>query len=265
MCKCNNQTCHVIGLDIFGSSTLGGEISHSLLNLTYLNHLDLSRNSFHGTIPSFIGSMTRLRYLNLSYNSFYGTIPPEFGNLTNLQLLYLGSIGSYRVDNLEWLSYLSHLKELQMDGISLAKQNHWVDVILSLRKLSLLSLKGCELSQVMYPYSSFLNSSSYIHSLDLSDNNLNSSMYRWLLPLTGNNLLHLYLSSNMLDGIPKYLGNLCGLQNLFFNNNFVVVKLPVFLNNLSGCTSLTLRELYTPGSQLTGSLSDEIQKFSSLE
>nr|KAJ0204188.1 hypothetical protein LSAT_V11C500281720 [Lactuca sativa] len=142
---CNNQTCHVIGLDISGSS-LGGEINNSLLNLTYLNHLDLSRNSFHGIIPSFIGSMTRLRYLNLSYNSFHRTIPLEFGNLTNLQWLYLGSVGSYRVDNLEWLSHLSHLEELQMDEISLAKQNHWVDVTLSLRKLSLLSLKGCELS-----------------------------------------------------------------------------------------------------------------------
>ncbi|CAI9290001.1 unnamed protein product [Lactuca saligna] len=156
-----------------------------------------------------------------------------------------------------------------MGGISLAKQNHWVDVILSLQKLSDLSLGGCELSQVMYPYSSsFLNSSSSslsIHTLSLQDNNLNSSMYRWLFLLTSNKLRVLLLSGNMLDGIPKYLGNLCSLETLYFNNNSAIVKFPDFLNNLSGCTSLSLQLLDAHGSQFTGSLSDEIQKFASLE
>ncbi|XP_023749446.1 receptor-like protein EIX1 [Lactuca sativa] len=287
---CSNQTGHVTGLDI-SHFDLGGEISHTFLNLTCLNHLDLSYNSLlNGTIPRSIGSLTRLRYLDLSYNhlngtipgsigsltelrhlglsdnSFYGTIPPEFGNLTNLQYLNLGSVGRYRVENIEWLSHLSHLEWLRMDGISLAKQNYWVDVILSLRNLSYLSLEGCELSKIIYPYSLFLNSSfSSVESLYLGDNNLTSSMYRWLLPLTSNKLRFLYLSSNMLDGIPKYLGNLCSLETLYFNNNSAVVKFPDFLNNLSGCTSHTLQLLYAIGSQFTESVSDEIQKFSSLK
>ncbi|XP_023742072.1 receptor-like protein EIX2 [Lactuca sativa] len=286
---CNNQTGHVTELDI-SDYNLRGEISHSLLNLSYLNFLDLSYNSFCGTIPAFfgsmarlrdlklnsnnlngtvpksIGSLTKLRYLDLSYNSFYGTIPPEFGNLTNLQYLYLGVVGRCRVENLQWLSHLSHLQQLGMDGISLAKQNHWVDVILSLRKLSYLSLDGCELSQVMYPYSSsFLNSSSSsIQSLYLGNNSLNSSMYHWLLPLTSNKLHFLDLSSNMLDGIPKYLGSLCSLVSLRFDSNSAVVKFPGFLSNLSGCTSLTLQELDASYNQFIGSLSDDIQKFSSL-
>ncbi|CAI9289997.1 unnamed protein product [Lactuca saligna] len=287
---CSNQTGHVTGLDMrfYG---LGGEISHSLLNLTYLNHLDLSLNYFHGTIPTIIGSLTRLRYLNLgsndfngtiprsigsltelnnldlSSNSLYGTIPPEFGNLTNLQYLYLNSVGRCRVEKVEWLSHLSQLEVLVMDGVSLSKANHWVDAISSLPKLFDLSLDGCELSQVMYPYSSsFLNSSSSsISFLSLRNNNLTSSMYRWLSPLTTNNLLSLDLSGNMLDGIPKYFGNLCSLEYLGFYNNSAVVKFPDFLNNLFGCTSLTLQMLITRGSQFTGSLSDEIQKFASLE
>ncbi|KAL4591604.1 hypothetical protein LXL04_004573 [Taraxacum kok-saghyz] len=264
------------------------EISHSLLNLTYLNHLDLSGNSFYGNIPTFIGSLTklsflnlgnnnlngtihksigsmvRLRYLSLSYNSLHGTIPLEFGNLSNLQNLSLSYMGRCRVENIEWLSHLSHLEELRMDGISLAKANHWVDVILSLQKLLDLSLLGCELSEVMHPYSSFRNSTSSIEFLYLSHNSLNSSMYHWLLPLTSNKLRELYLSSNMLDGIPKYLGNLCSLEWLEFNNNSIVVKFSDFLN-LSGCTSLALQSLDTSHSQFTGPLSDEIQKFSSLE
>ncbi|CAH1452537.1 unnamed protein product [Lactuca virosa] len=173
---CNNQTGRVTELDL-QYCNLGGEISNSLLNLSYLNHLDLSQNSFHGNLPTIIGSMTRLSYLNLEFNNLYGTIPPEVGNLTNLQYLFLDSVGRCSVDNLEWLSHLSHLQSLRMDGISLAKQNHWVDVILSLRKLSFLSLDGCELSRVMYPYYSFLNSSSSIDNLSLQNNNLTSSMY----------------------------------------------------------------------------------------
>ncbi|XP_023742092.2 receptor-like protein EIX2 isoform X2 [Lactuca sativa] len=189
----------------------------------------------------------------------------EFGNLTKLHMLYLRDLGSCRVENVEWLVHLSHLQQLEMDGISLAKENHWVDVILSLQKLTHLSLLGCELSHVMYPYSSFLNSSSSISFLYLGNNNLTSSMFRWLSPLTSDKLRHLDLSSNMLDGIPKYLGNLCRLEHFEFHNNSAVVSFPDFLNNLSGCTLRTLAELEASHSHFTGPLSDMIEKFSSLE
>ncbi|KAL7595134.1 hypothetical protein Lser_V15G29214 [Lactuca serriola] len=263
--RCHSQTGHhVTELDI-SHYNIGGEISYSLVNLTYLNLLDLSSNSFHGTIPTFIGCLTELRYLDLSDNSLYGIIPSEFGNLTKLHMLYLRDLGSCRVENVEWLVHLSHLQQLEMDGISLAKENHWVDVILSLQKLTHLSLLGCELSHVMYPYSSFLNSSSSISFLYLGNNNLTSSMFRWLSPLTSDKLRHLDLSSNMLDGIPKYLGNLCRLEHFEFHNNSAVVSFPDFLNNLSGCTLRTLAELEASHSHFTGPLSDMIEKFSSLE
>ncbi|KAJ9555407.1 hypothetical protein OSB04_010021 [Centaurea solstitialis] len=314
---CNNQTHHVTELHL-QAYYLEGEISPSLVNLTYLNHLDLSWNSFNGTIlnfigsmtqlryldlqynyfngtiPNFIGSMTQLRYLDLSQNSFNGTIPksigsltqlryldlsdnflhgnipPEFGNLISLRNLSLGTYhersSMIEIENLDWLSNLSHLQHLQMHGISLAKANYWTDVILSLRKLSYLNLMGCDLSEVMHPYSSFLNSSSSsIEYLYLGKNNLNSSMYRWLFPLTSNRLLFLDLSKNMLDGVSKYLGNLCSLTDLYLESNQIAVKFADFLNNLSGCTSVTLRTLIVPYSQFIGSVSDEIQKFSSLE
>ncbi|CAI9290217.1 unnamed protein product [Lactuca saligna] len=250
-------------LDLINNS-LHGTIPWSIGSLTKLRYLKLGSNYLSGTIPRSIGSLTELRVLGLSHNSLSGTIPPELGNLTNLQWLILQSVGRCRVENLEWLSHLSHLQQLVMDGISLAKQNHWVDVILSLRKLSVLSLIGCELSQVMYPYSSHLNSSSSILYLYLGNNRLNSSMYHWLFPLTSNSLLRLGLAINMLDGIPKYLGSLCSLKSLYFYNNSAVVEFPVFLKNLSGCTSLALQYLDTSHTQFTGSPSDEIQTLKNL-
>ncbi|KAJ0778324.1 putative non-specific serine/threonine protein kinase [Helianthus annuus] len=268
-----------------------GKISPSLLNLSYLERLDISHNSFHGPIPMFIGSLTKLRYLDLSNNSFYGTIPRSIGtlselrhldlsknfllngtipleirNLTNLKVLSLRSLNNCTVENLDWLYHMSQLEELEMDGISLGKADNWVNVILSLQKLSFLSLDECDLSMVMYPYSnsSANYSSSSIVSLGLGNNNLNSSMFHWLFPLTTNRLEILDISGNKLHGIPKYLGNLCSLTAFYFENNIVPIKLSDFLNNLSGCTSITLQELSALRSQFTGSLPDDIQKFSSL-
>ncbi|KAL8227298.1 hypothetical protein R6Q57_017130 [Mikania cordata] len=210
---CNNQTGHVTRLDL-SSGSLKGRISPSLLNLSYLNHLDLNNNSFYGAIPMFIGSKTQLRYLDLGWNDFTKAVPLELGNLTNLKVLSLGGLQECRIETLDWLSHLSLLEDLDMSNISLSKVDNWVNVILSLQKLSTLSLDECDLSNVMHPYSypSINSSSSSIVSIHLRNNNLNSSMYHWLFPLTSNRLVDLDLSNNNLDGIPK-------LQRLDFSNN----------------------------------------------
>ena len=87
---CDNTAGHVTILDLHGqdpSSKLQGEISPSLLNLTYLRSLDLSLNDFQQIpIPEFIGSLKYIEYLNLSNANFRGTIPCSLGNLSHLSL-----------------------------------------------------------------------------------------------------------------------------------------------------------------------------------
>ncbi|XP_071733190.1 uncharacterized protein [Rutidosis leptorrhynchoides] len=264
---CNNQTYHVTELQLNGYN-LEGEISPSLFNLTYLTHLDLSSNLFHGTIPKSIGSLTELTYLDLSNNSFIGIIPSVFGNLISLEQLSLGEIGRCRVENLDWLSNLTHLDILEMNGVSLAKANYWVNIVASLQNLTSLNFRGCNLSQVMHPYSSssFDNStSSSIYALKLRDNNLNySSISHWLFPLISDSLRVLDLSGNALDGIPKFLGNICNLDALYISGNSAMVPFSDFLKNLSGCTPTYLGTLEAYGSQFTGTNTDEIHLFSSL-
>ncbi|KAL6201477.1 hypothetical protein ACLB2K_025191 [Fragaria x ananassa] len=103
--RCSNQTGHVIQLDLSNicgegsdnaapdapmSACLGGELSASLVNLTALNYLDLSGNTFKSIpIPSFIGSLQKLRYLDLSDSGFVGLFPPHLGNLLQLRTLDL--------------------------------------------------------------------------------------------------------------------------------------------------------------------------------
>ncbi|GJT12439.1 leucine-rich repeat-containing protein [Tanacetum coccineum] len=212
----------LIDLDLSGNK-FSGTIPISIGSLTSLTYLDLSENKFSGVqfffFPDPIWLLTKRTYLNLQDNSFYGTIPRKFGNLTNLEYLGLGSLRSCTVENLDWLSSLSSLKELEMDGTSLAKANNWVNVIIGQQNLFLLSLDGCDLSRVMHPYSSSVNSSSSIKYLFLEKNNLNSPMY----------------------------GNLSD-----------------FLNTLS-TSATTLQTLDASSNQFTGSLSDEIQNFSFLK
>ncbi|GJV01622.1 leucine-rich repeat-containing protein [Tanacetum coccineum] len=242
---CDTQTGHVTRLYLPFNS-FHGNIPESIGNITHLTELRLDSNNFSGVIPRSIGSLTKLTLLDLSDNSFYGTIPTEFGNLTNLVDLGLDSLGSCRVENLDWLSSLFYLKYLNLNGISLAKANNWVNVVIGLQNL-VLRLGGCDLSQVMHPYSPSVNSSSSITSLFLNNNNLNSSMFRWLCPLIGKMRIikmgstYLNISHNKFDG-----------------------KLSDFLYNLSGCTS-ALQDLDASSNQFTGSLSDEIQNFSSLK
>ncbi|GJU95279.1 leucine-rich repeat-containing protein [Tanacetum coccineum] len=156
----NNQTGHVTKLALYGSpysSSLEvhnestGTIPESIGNMTQLTHLGLDVNKFNGVIPESIGSLSNLTHLDLhgnkfsgtiprsivkislvepfqcslvSDNVFYGTILREFGNLTNLEYLYLDSLKTCRVENLDWLSSLSSLGVLIMDGTSLAKANN---------------------------------------------------------------------------------------------------------------------------------------------
>ena len=57
---------------------VGDKISPSLVELEFLNYLDLSENFFNCTsIPSFLGSMVNLTHLDLHDAQFFGHIPHQ--------------------------------------------------------------------------------------------------------------------------------------------------------------------------------------------
>uniref|UniRef100_A0A453DTU9 Receptor-like protein 12 n=2 Tax=Aegilops tauschii TaxID=37682 RepID=A0A453DTU9_AEGTS len=57
--------------------------------LTTFTAIDLSNNSFDGTIPGSLGRLISLHVLNMSGNAFTGDIPQEFGGMTQLESLDL--------------------------------------------------------------------------------------------------------------------------------------------------------------------------------
>ena len=85
----NNTKLQLLDLS---NNSFSGSIklpSHSYINLT---HLDISSNSFNGQIPTKIGShFLSLEFLDMSNNDFTGSIPPSIGSMRSLYELDLSS------------------------------------------------------------------------------------------------------------------------------------------------------------------------------
>ena len=92
----NNQMTGVIDkcpleLEILSLSNnrFNGDISRQIREMYYLRSLNLSQNSFVGTLPDL--PIYRLQYVNINSNSLTGTIPSVLGRMTNLNTLNLAS------------------------------------------------------------------------------------------------------------------------------------------------------------------------------
>ncbi|KAK9937210.1 hypothetical protein M0R45_014014 [Rubus argutus] len=231
--SCNNRTGHVSKLDLrntytysdehyrndteYEQSFLRGKLNPSLLALNHLTYLDLSANEFQEIhIPNFIGQLTSLRYLNLSHSFPGGEIPPSLGNLLNLNYLDLYSYpyGAVSSKNLNWLSHLSSLKYLSLEGTIPPS-------ICDMLYMRVLSLRNNQLTGE-FPHAWSLWSN--IEVVDVSHNNI-----------SGN--------------IPSSLGIPSSLQVLKMNNNNFGGEIPFSLQNCSELTDIDLG-----GNKLTGKL-----------
>jgi len=212
--QCNNQTSHVQLLDLRGNNQhfiylrgLRGAINvTSLIQLQYIQHLDLSHNYFiESYIPQFTGSFTNLRYLDLSDSYFTGRIPSTLGNLSQLRYLNLG-------DNYLWgeipsqIGNLKHLYYLDLGGLFLSGKIP--SQIGNIRKLQYLSLGS------------------------------NTFLYR--------RHQEKYSSNSLSGTIPFQIGNLPLLHTLRLGGNFhIQVKNAQWLSTLRFLTILELSSLHT--------------------
>jgi hypothetical protein len=250
--RCDNKTGRVTELHLsspfdvdepwlYYKKRLGGEISPSLLELGFLNYLNLSGNDFSLThIPSFLGSMGSLTHLDLRWANFSRLIPHQLGNISGLRYLdlsenyfnctpipsFLGSMASLRHLNLyeagfcglipHQLGNLSSLRYLDLGGYS----DLYVD---TLRWIS-------GLSSIQY--------------LDLSSIDLHREV-DWLQIMSKfPSLLKLFLNNCHLDSLNPSLGtlNFTSLQVLDLSENNFNHEMPNWFSNLS--TTLLELDLY---------------------
>ncbi|CAA2954583.1 receptor 12 [Olea europaea subsp. europaea] len=223
--SCSNVTGHVELLELVSPyndrSHLKAKLSPSLLELQYLNYLELSFIDFGGSeIPRFIGSFNKLSYLRLRSSNFTGEVPREIGNLTNLRFLDIGD-NNLRIENLECLSHPSSLSYLGLNGVSVINQTSWLHHITRFPFLEELYLSGCQIPNPVPSFDIFTNSSlSHLSVIDLSFNNLTSSFaFHWLFNSSAS-LTRINLSFNQLEGpIPDAFGELIFLEVLCLDRN----------------------------------------------
>ncbi|XP_065035224.1 receptor-like protein EIX2 [Musa acuminata AAA Group] len=220
---CDTTTGHVVMLDLRNTNTYdwalrGERMNSSLLALSHLEHLDLSFNDFSGIrMPEFIGSFKKLRYLNLSSTKFMGGIPARLGNLSSLYVLDLRDALHFtsHVDNLEWLSHLTSLKHLDVSRLVLTNVPDWFSSVNMLPSLQVLTMSSVGLNTI--PASvAHVNFTSSLAVLDLSYNNFDSTLPKWLWNISG--LTHLDLSdaldfSSLVDNLD-WLSHLTSLKHL---------------------------------------------------
>nr|GMD30765.1 receptor-like protein EIX2 [Ipomoea batatas] len=221
---CDNRTGHVVALHL-GRESLQGEINPSLLDLRFLNFLDLSFNEFK-QIPSFIGSLNKLVYLNLSYNNFSGIVPPHLGNISTLKYLDLGFNQELKVvDSLEWISHLSSLEYLNMDWVDLHSVSDWLHSISKLSLLTTLSLSSCLLSS---PPTFPLLNLRHLDKLKILDLSHNSFSFNFSELILGSKKLIeiLRLSDNKIVGSLDEIRKFSSLRELNLGNNRLSGSLP---------------------------------------
>ncbi|XP_030929936.1 probable leucine-rich repeat receptor-like serine/threonine-protein kinase At3g14840 isoform X2 [Quercus lobata] len=170
-CSCsipNTTGCHVVSI-VLRAQNLPGTLPPELVNLPYLEKIDLTRNYLSGTIPQQWGSFTRLVNISLLGNRLTGSIPKELGNISTLKNLTL---------------------EFNMLSGSLPKE------LGNLINIERLILRSCNITGQLPEYLGKMNK---LKTLDLSFNKLTGgipSSYDGLL--TGIDFM--YLTGNLLSG-----------------------------------------------------------------
>ncbi|KEH33783.1 leucine-rich receptor-like kinase family protein, putative [Medicago truncatula] len=246
---CDNITRRVTKIDLNTYfyeyepvKVLEGEMNLCILELKFLSYLDLSENNFDV-----------IRIPSIQQNITHSSI------LLHLDLSHL--YGPLHMDNLDWLSPLSSLKYLNLDGIYLHKENNWFQVVNTLPSLLELQLSHCNLNN--FPSVEYLNLSSLV-TLHLSGNNFTSHLPDGLFNLTKDinslrfegsniygempssllnlqNLKLLDLSSNKLQGlIPDEIGQLAHIEYLDLARNMLSGFIPLTLGNLSSLYLLSI-------------------------
>nr|XP_048321712.1 receptor-like protein EIX1 [Ziziphus jujuba var. spinosa] len=203
-------------LDLSGINLRGNNIS-SLIgnNMVSLQHLDLSSTQLEGSIPETFGNnMTSLSYLDLSFSYLTGPIPNSLGNmslLAHLNLRYNGFTGSIPESfaNLETLTYLDLSGNMLNGSIQIIFEN--MTGTLTFLALGYSGLEG-------HIPKSFGEKMSVLAVLDLSYNRLRGS-----IPESFGNMVkltYLSLEQNLLEGhIPEALGNMSILEHLDLTDN----------------------------------------------
>uniref|UniRef100_A0A2N9FF82 Leucine-rich repeat-containing N-terminal plant-type domain-containing protein n=1 Tax=Fagus sylvatica TaxID=28930 RepID=A0A2N9FF82_FAGSY len=241
--SCDEDTGHVIGLDL-SSSCLYGSINSnsSLFRLVHLQSLNLAHNHFkYSQIPSQIGNLSRLTYLNLSSSMFSGQIPFEVSKLSQLSSLYL----CCNIDLSSWNIKLLQLKELSLTSL-----------VENLTRLENLDLGGVTIVSTVPNI--FANLST-LRSLYLHDCGMYGEFPRGIFKLPNLRILDMKYNKNLTGSLPDFQNWRSHLKEMTFADTSFSGELPASMGNLG---SLIAFDMW--GCNLSGSIPYSIGNLTNL-
>ncbi|ESQ39564.1 hypothetical protein EUTSA_v10001203mg [Eutrema salsugineum] len=236
-----------------GGLQLGGMISPSIGNLSFLKSLNLENNSFGGTIPQEVGNLFRLEHLFMGINFLKGGIPATLVNCSRLSILDLfsNSLGQGVPSELGSLTKLV--------ALHLARNNFKGKLPVSLGNLtSLIQLSFAE-NSLEGGIPDDMARLTQMVTLDLSLNSFSGVFPPAVYNMSS--LESLYMFHNRFSGILKPdFGNLLPkLHDLYIGSNSIAGVIPTTLANIS-----TLQMLSMPYNSLTGNIPPSFGKVQKL-
>ncbi|CAN1168377.1 Receptor-like protein 7 [Linum perenne] len=201
-------------LDLRGNM-LTGKIPDTFQTSSALQTLDLSNNQLQGTFSKKIAqSLTLLETLDLSNNQLQGPIPRSIFELPSLRVLFLSSNRFRGSVQLSWIHTLQNLTwlDLSYNNLTVDANINNSSPLSTFPQLEYLYIRSCNLRT--FPE---LGNLSELSELDLSDNNINGVVPRWIMEST--TLVQLNLSHNNLVGFELHRFSFSRLQLLDKHDN----------------------------------------------
>ncbi|XP_062093578.1 receptor-like protein 6 [Humulus lupulus] len=210
--------------------------------------LDLHGNQFYGFINEF--KTRSLVFLDLHHNKLEGTIPRSISEQFNLTGL---DLSSNKLSGAIEFSQFSKLKELW--SLDLSSNNFSSassgSINYTLPRLENLLLSSCNINQ--FPH--FIKALTNIGFLDLSHNQLEGSVPKWVGEVGTGSLYYLNLSHNFLTDIE--LASWKGMVYLDLRSNMLQGGLPM--------PSSSIYVFFVSNNQLSGELPSMICKLKTIE